>query len=80
MTAAPGSRSNTAFDNPLAPRRRWPFSERAYGAFQRSFALTNGVDRDKIAADLSKGVLKITLPKTAEAQESQKKIEVKAAT
>ena len=55
-------------------------SERAYGAFQRSFALPNRVDRDKIAADPSKCVLNITLPKTAEAQESQKKIEVKAAT
>jgi HSP20 family protein len=54
-------------------------SERAYGSFQRSFALPDGVDRDKIAADLSKGVLTITLPKTAEALKPQKKIEVKAA-
>jgi HSP20 family protein len=53
-------------------------SERAYGSFQRSFALPDGVDRDKIAADLSKGVLTITLPKTAAAQKPQKKIEVKA--
>lgn len=54
-------------------------SERAYGAFQRSFALPDGVDREKVAAELSKGVLKITLPKTTEAQKSEKKIEVKAA-
>lgn len=54
-------------------------SERAYGSFQRSFALPDGVDRDKIAAELSKGVLTITLPKRAEAQTPQKKIEVKAA-
>lgn len=54
-------------------------SERAYGSFQRSFALPGGVDRDKIVAELSKGVLTITLPKTAEAQKPQKKIEVKAA-
>jgi HSP20 family protein len=54
-------------------------SERAYGSFQRSFALPESVDRDKISADLSKGVLTITLPKTAEAQKPQKKIEVKAA-
>ena len=54
-------------------------SERAYGAFQRSFALPSGVDRDKIAAEFSKGVLKITLPKSAEAQNQQKKIAVKAA-
>jgi HSP20 family protein len=54
-------------------------SERAYGSFQRSFALPDGVDRDKIAAELAKGVLTITLPKTVEAQKPQKKIEVKAA-
>ena len=54
-------------------------SERAYGSFQRSFLLPDGIERDKIAADLSKGVLTITLPKTAEAQKPQKKIAVKAA-
>jgi HSP20 family protein len=54
-------------------------SERAYGSFQRSFALPEGVDRDKITADLAKGVLAITLPKTAAAQKPEKKIEVKAA-
>ena len=53
-------------------------SERAYGSFQRSFALPDGIDRDKIAADLAKGVLTITLPKTAQAQQQQK-IEVKTA-
>jgi len=53
-------------------------SERGYGSFRRCFAVPYGVDRDKIAADLSKGVLTITLPKTAEAQKPQKKIEVKA--
>jgi HSP20 family protein len=55
-------------------------SERAYGSFQRSFALPGSVDRDKIAANLEKGVLMITLPKTAETQKQQKKIEVKSAT
>ena len=54
-------------------------SERAYGSFQRAFMLPDGIDRDKIAADLSKGVLTITLPKTAAAQKPQKKIAVKAA-
>lgn len=53
-------------------------SERAYGSFQRSFAVPDGVDRDKIGADLAKGVLTITMPKTAQAQKQQK-IEVKAA-
>ena len=53
--------------------------ERSFGSFQRSFSLPAGVDRDKISSELSKGVLTLTLPKTAEAQQQTKKIEVKAA-
>ncbi len=53
-------------------------SERSYGSFQRAFALPEGVDRGKIAADFSKGVLTVTLPKTPESQKQQKKIEIKA--
>ena len=37
--------------------------ERSYGSFHRSFRLPDTVDADKIAADLSKGVLTVTLPK-----------------
>lgn len=54
-------------------------SERSYGQFQRAFTLPTGVDRDKIAAEFAKGVLTVTLPKSAEAQQQQKKIEVKKA-
>ena len=54
-------------------------SERIYGSFQRAFELPASVDRGKIAADFSKGVLTITLPKTPAAQKQQKKIEVKSA-
>jgi len=54
-------------------------TERAYGSFRRAFAIPDRVARDKIAADLSKGVLTLTLPKTVEAQEPAKKIEIKAA-
>src|SRR5215472_7073463 len=53
-------------------------SERTYGSFQRSFELPASVDRDKIAADFSKGVLTLTLPKTA-ARQQQQKIEIKSA-
>ena len=59
--------------------KNWYVSERAYGAFQRSFALPDGVDRDKITAAFAKGVLTVTLPKSVEAQKQQKKIDVKAA-
>lgn len=54
-------------------------SERAYGAFQRSFVLPDGVDAEKIGADFAKGVLTVTLPKLPEAKVEPKKIEVKAA-
>ncbi len=59
--------------------KNWYMSERAYGSFQRAFELPQGIDRDKIAADFAKGVLTITLPKTAETQQQKKKIDVKAA-
>ena len=58
--------------------KNYHFSERAYGSFQRAFDLPASVDRNKVAADFSKGVLTITLPKTAEAQKPAKKIEVKS--
>lgn len=53
-------------------------SERRYGSFQRSFLLPEGVDADKIEANFVKGILSVTLPKTAEAQQAEKKITVKA--
>jgi HSP20 family protein len=53
-------------------------SERSYGAFKRSFALPDDVDSGKVKADFAKGVLTVTLPKSAAAQ-SARKIEVKAA-
>ena len=59
--------------------KNYHFSERSYGSFQRSFQLPLSIDRDKVAADFSNGVLTISLPKTAEAQKPQKKIEVKTA-
>jgi len=52
--------------------------ERSYGSFQRSFALPESVDDEGIGASFEKGVLKLTLPKTAEARKKQRKIEVKA--
>ena len=59
--------------------KNYYLSERSYGSFQRSFHLPDGVDQDKIVATFEKGVLTVTLPKTAEVQKQQKKIEIKAA-
>jgi HSP20 family protein len=53
--------------------------ERAYGAFRRSIEIPAAVDAAKIEASFKKGVLTIQLPKTKEAQEKIKQIEVKAA-
>ncbi|MEX2303178.1 MAG: Hsp20/alpha crystallin family protein [Bryobacterales bacterium] len=39
--------------------------ERRYGSFSRSFALPEGVDEEKISANYTKGVLEVTVPKTA---------------
>lgn len=54
-------------------------SERRYGSFMRSFQVPEGVDTAKIEAAFSKGVLTVKLPKTAEAQKSEKTITIKAA-
>lgn len=54
-------------------------SERRYGSFQRSFAIPDGVDPDKIEATFKKGVLSVILPKTADALKQEKKIAIKAA-
>jgi HSP20 family protein len=51
--------------------------ERNYGSFVRTVDLPPGVDLDSIKAVMSKGVLKVTVPKPAPAQ--AKKIEVKGA-
>jgi HSP20 family protein len=54
-------------------------SERRFGSFQRSFTVPAGVDAGKIEANFKNGVLTITLPKSAQAQKSEKKIEIKKA-
>jgi HSP20 family protein len=54
-------------------------SERRFGAFERSFGVPEGVDRDRISAEFANGVLTLSLPKSAEPKTAKKKIEVKAA-
>jgi HSP20 family protein len=51
--------------------------ERSYGSFERTLQLPEGISADEIKANISKGVLKVTVPKPAPAQ--AKKIEVKSA-
>jgi HSP20 family protein len=55
-------------------------SERRFGSFQRAFTVPPGVDINKIEANFKNGVLTVTLPKSAQAQKSEKKIEIKKTT
>lgn len=45
--------------------------ERGYGRFERSFTLPRAVDAEKVKAQFDDGVLKIDLPKTAQAKPKQ---------
>lgn len=51
-------------------------SERSYGSFTRAFTLPEGIQSDKIQAELKSGVLTLAVPKKPEAQ--PKKIEVQS--
>jgi HSP20 family protein len=53
-------------------------SERYYGRFERQVALPVEVQEDKISASFKKGVLTVTLPKSAEAADRVKKIPISA--
>lgn len=48
--------------------------ERSYGQFVRSFTLPNNVDREKIRASFTDGLLEIEIPKSEEARPRQIKI------
>ncbi len=50
--------------------------ERSFGSYQRSFD-TTGIDVDKIDAEFTDGVLKITMPKLAEQKPEPKRLTVR---
>lgn len=52
--------------------------ERSYGSFSRTIALPKGIDESKINAELKKGVLRLTIPKTAESAVERKKVQIKS--
>lgn len=52
------------------------FQSRKYGSFKHHFKLPKSVDRDKVEADYTQGVLSVLLPKTE--KELPKKIEIKS--
>jgi len=50
--------------------------ERQYGSFTRTFTLPSIVDPEKVQANYDKGILKVVLPKKAEAKPKQIKVNV----
>jgi HSP20 family protein len=52
------------------------YSEWSYGRFERQLALPFEVDEDKVSASFKNGVLTATLPKSAKAQASSKRIPI----
>jgi len=52
-------------------------AERSFGSFERSLRLPDSLDDSKIEANFSKGVLKITAPKRADAK-AERKIDIKS--
>jgi HSP20 family protein len=58
--------------------RNYHFSERRFGSFRRTLPLPQGIDRDKVEANFRNGVLAVTMPKTPDALQQHKKIEIKS--
>jgi HSP20 family protein len=56
--------------------KNWHVVERSYGSFSRSIPLPFDPDAAKVEAKFDKGVLRITLPKPAEAAKKQQKITI----
>ncbi len=62
--------------NSEQPEQNYHRIERRYGSFVRSFTLPQTVDTEKVTANYEHGVLRIELPKKAEAKPKQIKVEV----
>ena len=56
--------------------RSYFFSEREYGAFQRTFRLPPDADQSGIEADFENGVLIVSIPKASEKPPEEKKITI----
>jgi HSP20 family protein len=64
-------------DDKDGKQKTYHVSERSYGVFYRVIQLPPGIDPAKVQATMSKGVLKVTIPKPA--RSTAAKIEVKEA-
>jgi HSP20 family protein len=59
--------------------RTYFFSEREYGAFERSFRLPEDADLARIEANFKDGVLSLRIAKKAESQSEGRRIEIRKA-
>ncbi|MDH3886404.1 MAG: Hsp20/alpha crystallin family protein [Desulfobacterales bacterium] len=57
--------------------RTYFFSEREYGSFQRTFRLPPDADSEKIDAEFSDGILRLSIAKRTTTQTSGRKVEVR---
>jgi HSP20 family protein len=58
-------------------KKHYHLIERSFGTFLRSFNLPFEADTDKVEASFEKGVLKISVPRSAAAEKQVKKIAIK---
>lgn len=56
--------------------KSYHMTERRYGSFQRVFTLPESIDADHIQAAFKAGVLKVTLPKKADAMTPEKVVSI----
>ena len=56
--------------------KQYHLSERSYGRFERSFRLPETIDRERISANFDNGLLTVTLPKSAKAERSARRIAI----
>jgi HSP20 family protein len=59
-------------------KKHYHLVERSYGTFMRRFELPFEADTDKVEARFDKGVLKISVPRSAAAEKQVKKIAIKS--
>jgi HSP20 family protein len=59
-------------------KRNYYMSELSYGQFHRVVPLPSAIDRDKAKATFKNGVLRLTVPKTAEARSRARTIKITA--
>jgi HSP20 family protein len=57
-------------------KKGYHMHESSFGSFERTFQVPGDVDTDKIKASFKKGMLAVTLPKSAEARRAEKRITV----